>query len=57
MVFLLQNTTHFVVTVLDRNDNVPTLSSTSYLGFVTEEQPAGSTVTVVGLSAMVYKHL
>lgn len=48
--FPLQNTTHFVVNVIDKNDNKPTLSSTSYLGFVKEEQPAGTTVTVVSLA-------
>ena len=43
----MQGSTHFVVTVVDENDNSPRFLDSNYMGIVIEEED-GATVIVVG---------
>ncbi len=47
VIVFLQSTTHLVIEVVNQNDNFPQFGHSEYTGSVTEEQRAGTTVTVV----------
>ena len=47
----MQGSTHFVVTVVDENDNSPQFLDSNYMGFVIEGED-GATVIVVGLKCV-----